>query len=250
MSHIWICQWMQCPSGKHTATHCNALQHSATRTGSRQANVCEHSRISTHTHTHTHTHRSARTHTHSHLILIRTHFHLTHTHIHLTFSFDTHTFQHHFANTHTSTWWLYHISCMLEWQIWNRALSMYQYWLFWWHVGLFSMARREGTGTWPDYMVNRADKKNRGHSGKILARKSRNSCNVNGQGYGYIEANLRNPRSKYKGSKNVVAVTSIALSLSHLAPRLLQLLAQSLLQNMVSFIGLFCKRDLSMSCLN
>jgi len=111
------------------------------------------------------------------------------------------------------------------------------------------MARREGTGTWPDYMVNRADKKNRGHSGKILARKSRNSCNVNGQGYGYIEANLRNPRSKYKRSKNVFAVTSIALSLSHLAPRLLQLLAQSLLQNMVSFIGLFCKRDLSMSCL-
>ena len=89
------------------------------------------------------------------------------------------------------------------------------------------MARREGTGTWPDYMVNRADKKNRGHSGKILARKSRNSCNVNGQGYGYIEANLRNPRSKYKRSKNVFAVTSIALSLSHLAPRLLQLLAQS-----------------------
>jgi len=37
------------------------------------------------------------------------------------------------------------------------------------------------------------------------------------------------PRTKYKLSKNVFAVTSIALSLGHLGPRLLELLAQSLI---------------------
>jgi len=40
---------------------------------------------------------------------------------------------------------------------------------------------------------------------------------------------LRNPRTKYKRSKNVFAVASIALSLSRIGPRLLQLFAQSLI---------------------
>jgi len=39
---------------------------------------------------------------------------------------------------------------------------------------------------------------------------------------------LRNPRTKYKRSKNVFSVTSIALSCAHICARLLQPLAQSL----------------------
>jgi len=42
----------------------------------------------------------------------------------------------------------------------------------------------EGTGTRPDYLVNRADKKIEGPFGKKLARKSRNSCRVNCRGCG------------------------------------------------------------------
>jgi len=42
-------------------------------------------------------------------------------------------------------------------------------------------------------------------------------------------ANLRNPRTKYQRSKIAFAVTSIALSLSRIGPRLLQLPAQSLI---------------------
>jgi len=42
--------------------------------------------------------------------------------------------------------------------------------------------RSEGTGIWPDYLVNRDDKKMRGHSGEKIAQKSRNSCRVNGRG--------------------------------------------------------------------
>jgi len=37
---------------------------------------------------------------------------------------------------------------------------------------------------WPDYSVNRNGQKMRGHSGKKIARKSRNSCWVNGRGCG------------------------------------------------------------------
>ena len=40
----------------------------------------------------------------------------------------------------------------------------------------------EGTGTLPDYLVNRVPKKLRGHPGKKIAQKSRNNCTVNGQG--------------------------------------------------------------------
>jgi len=38
------------------------------------------------------------------------------------------------------------------------------------------ITRGEGTGTRPDYLVNRDEKKFRGRSGKQIARKSRNSC--------------------------------------------------------------------------
>ena len=44
----------------------------------------------------------------------------------------------------------------------------------------------EVTGTWPDYLVNHDDKKMRGHSGKKIAQKSRNSCQVNGRSCGCI----------------------------------------------------------------
>ena len=44
----------------------------------------------------------------------------------------------------------------------------------------------EGTGTRPDYLVNRVPKKLRGHPGGKNARKSRNSCKVNGRGCGCI----------------------------------------------------------------
>jgi len=44
----------------------------------------------------------------------------------------------------------------------------------------------EGTGTRPDYLVNRVPKKMRGHPGKKIAQKSRNSCTVNGRGCGCI----------------------------------------------------------------
>jgi len=44
----------------------------------------------------------------------------------------------------------------------------------------------EGTGTRPDYLVNRADKKLRGNSGKIFAPKSRNCCQLKGRGCGSI----------------------------------------------------------------
>jgi len=42
----------------------------------------------------------------------------------------------------------------------------------------------EGTGTWPDYLVNRDGQKNEGPFGEKIARKSRNSCRVNGRGCG------------------------------------------------------------------
>jgi len=44
----------------------------------------------------------------------------------------------------------------------------------------------EGTGTRPDYLVNRVSKKLRSHLGKKIAEKSRNSCQVNGRGCGSI----------------------------------------------------------------
>ena len=41
-----------------------------------------------------------------------------------------------------------------------------------------------GTGTRPDYLVNRVPKKLKNHPGKKIARKSRNNCLLNGQGCG------------------------------------------------------------------
>jgi len=47
-------------------------------------------------------------------------------------------------------------------------------------------AHDEGTGTRPDYLVNRDAKKLRGHSEKKIAQKSRNSCAVNDRSGGCI----------------------------------------------------------------
>jgi len=44
----------------------------------------------------------------------------------------------------------------------------------------------EGTGTRPDYLVNRDNKKWRGNSGKTIALKSRNSCRLNSRSCGSI----------------------------------------------------------------
>ena len=38
--------------------------------------------------------------------------------------------------------------------------------------------RWEGTGTWPDYLVDRAEKKMEGQLGEKIAHKSRNICRV------------------------------------------------------------------------
>jgi len=43
---------------------------------------------------------------------------------------------------------------------------------------------KEGTGTPPDYLVNRADKKIEGPLGKKIAPKSRNSRRMSGGGVG------------------------------------------------------------------
>jgi len=64
--------------------------------------------------------------------------------------------------------------------------------------------------------------------------KSRNSCWLKGGSVGAHEqftqgANWRNPRTKYKRSKNVFAVTIIALSLGLIWARLLELPGQSLI---------------------
>jgi len=67
---------------------------------------------------------------------------------------------------------------------------------------------------WIDYLVCWIVmlKKMRGHSGKQIARKSRNSCVINGRDcawFGQLTQGVisRNPRTKYKRSKNVFAVT-------------------------------------------
>jgi len=91
----------------------------------------------------------------------------------------------------------------------------------------------EGTGTRPNYLVNRADQKIQGPLGDFFLRKSRNSRWVSGGGVGaegmvIKRENWRCTGTKYKRSRIVFAVTSIALSLGHLGARLLELAAQSL----------------------
>jgi len=97
-------------------------------------------------------------------------------------------------------------------------------------------------GHWPDYLANRADQKNEGPLGGKIVRKSRNSCWVNGGGVGahgqLIQgANLRNPATKYKRSKNVIAVTSVVLNLGHIWAQLLQLPVKSLIGSPGSLVG-------------
>jgi len=62
---------------------------------------------------------------------------------------------------------------------------------------------------------------------------------VGAQGQLTQGANLHNPRPKYKRSKNVFSVTSIALSLGRVGPQLLQPLAQSLIRSPGTLIGLW-----------
>ena len=76
---------------------------------------------------------------------------------------------------------------------------------------------REGTGTWPDYLANRADQKNEGPFGGKIPRKSRNSCSLNGGGveaHGQLTPgpNVPSPGTKYKRSKNV---NSVELCVKH-----------------------------------
>jgi len=58
------------------------------------------------------------------------------------------------------------------------CLFLFQYWA--------NMSLEEGTGTWPDYLVNRDDQKNEGPFGEKIVRKSRNSCRVNGRSCGCL----------------------------------------------------------------
>ena len=46
--------------------------------------------------------------------------------------------------------------------------------------------RSEGTGIWPDYLVNRDDLKNEGPFGEKIAQISRNRCALNGRSCGCI----------------------------------------------------------------
>jgi len=91
-------------------------------------------------------------------------------------------------------------------------------------------------------LVNRADQKNEGPLGGKFVRKSSNSCWVNGGGVGahgqLIQgANLRNPGTKYKRSKNVTAVTFVVLDIWHIWAQLLQLPAKSLIGNNGTLVG-------------
>ena len=79
----------------------------------------------------------------------------------------------------------------------------------------------EGTGTRPDYLANRADKKIEGPLEEKIAQKSRNSRRVSGGGVGAQGlltrgSNGLSPRTKYKRLKNVFTVTRITLSLDAL----------------------------------
>jgi len=92
----------------------------------------------------------------------------------------------------------------------------------------------EGTGTRPDYLMKRDDKKIGGHSGKNNSQKSRNSCLANGGGVGAHRhltrgSNGLSPGTKYKRSKNVFAVTSIARTVVCPCTELSQLPAYSLI---------------------
>jgi len=97
----------------------------------------------------------------------------------------------------------------------------------------------EGTGTLPDYLVNRADKKIEGPYihwiWEIVVEWTVGVVEAHGQlNQG---ENLRNPRTKYDRSKNVCSVTSIALSLGHIRARLLELTAQSLIGSLGTLMG-------------
>ena len=96
------------------------------------------------------------------------------------------------------------------------------------------MITLKGNRTWPDYLVDRDDKKLRGHSRTKTAQKSSNSCEVNGGivgAHGQLTwgSNGLSPGTKLKRSKNVFNGTSIPFTDVHLCTELLQLPAQSII---------------------
>jgi len=87
----------------------------------------------------------------------------------------------------------------------------------------------------------------RGHSGKKNSQKSRNSCCVNGGGVGAHGQltpgpNVPSPGTKYKRSKNVFPVISIALNLGHIWARFLELPAQSRIGSPGTLVAWLCIR--------
>jgi len=92
----------------------------------------------------------------------------------------------------------------------------------------------DGTGTRPDYLVNHGQKKWGAIRGKKLHRNREIVLNlmvgiVGAHGQLTQSAILRNPRTTYKRSKNVFAVTSIAFICARVCTQLLQPIAQSLI---------------------
>ena len=84
------------------------------------------------------------------------------------------------------------------------------------------------------YLANRVGKKNEGQVGKKIARKSKNSCSARGgevgaEGMMTKSAMLRSPEIKYKRSKIIFSVTSIALTCTPFCTKLLKISAQFLI---------------------
>ena len=111
--------------------------------------------------------------------------------------------------THPRTW----VSRQSEW------VSQVCEWVLRWDTHSCEWLRRRvpvlGQITW--WIV--CWQKMRGHSGKKIARKSRNSCRASGGVVGAHRqltrgSNGLSPRTKYKRSKNTFGVASIALSCS------------------------------------
>jgi len=100
------------------------------------------------------------------------------------------------------------------------------------HIRLH-MYRDEGTGTWPDYLVNRVLTKNEGPYLKKIVRNSRNSCRKNSGvvgAHGQLtrSSNRVSPETNTNAQRILLMFTSIALTLVPLGTKLLELPAQFL----------------------
>ena len=67
------------------------------------------------------------------------------------------------------------------------------------------LGREEGTGTWPDYLVNRVLTKNEGPYLKKIVRKSRNSCRKNRGGVGEHAGHLTQSPNRVSPETNTNA---------------------------------------------